>query len=154
MTFLFDGYNIIYKIARLEKKLDNSLEAARLALVSMVKAHSAKGNEYIVVFEGKDEHSGLYQQQTGGAIKVVFTRTHEEADNRIITILKNAKDASDISVVSDDNYVRNHAKAFGALSISAREFFKKSDISRSRIEAVKPVNESKINEELKKIWGV
>jgi len=85
---------------------------------------------------------------------VVFTRTHEEADNRIITILKNAKDASDISVVSDDNYVRNHAKAFGALSISAREFFKKSDISRSRIEAVKPVNESKINEELKKIWGV
>jgi len=124
-TYIIDGYNVIYKIPQLEQRLDDSLQSARQALVDLVRTKSANGNEYVIVFEGKNEYSGFNEPDYAGNIKLVFTKTGEEADRRIIDMLKNREGSSGISVVSDDNYVRNHAKAFRADVVSAVDFFKK-----------------------------
>jgi predicted RNA-binding protein with PIN domain len=156
-TFLIDGYNVIYKIPQLERKLDKSLEAARTALIEYVKMRRSGGAEYVIVFEGRDEYRGIGPVTQGG-IKIIFTNTKEEADTRIITLLKDSLRPSDFIIVSDDNYVRNHAKAFGAGGIGAAEFFKVSK-ARDKGTCDNAVSDyckdsHKINEELKKVWGI
>ena len=122
-TFIIDGYNVIYKIRQLESRLDQSLQAARDALVNFININKPHADKYVVVFEGKDEHFGLGSSECG-QVNVVFTNTNEEADRRIVDMLKNIDDTRNFVIVSDDNYVLNHAKSFRAGRMSAAEFFK------------------------------
>jgi len=156
-TFIIDGYNVIYQIPQLEQKLDKSLEAARTALVESVKMLRSNGAEYVIVFEGRDEYAGLSPIKQDG-IRLIFTNTKEEADTRIVTMLRDSSKPSDFIVVSDDNFVRNHAKSFGAGGISAADFFKSNKI-RTKGNYSNAVSDyckdsHKINEELKKVWGI
>lgn len=155
-TFIIDGYNVIYKIPQFENKLDDSLQAAREALVDFIRVNKVKTSDYVIVFEGKDEYAGLSPLNTGN-VRIIFTKTREEADRRIVDMLKSAASTHDFVIVSDDNYVRNHARAFGAIGMSAEEFFRvkspkknvRRDICQSNVK-----DSQKINEELKKAWGI
>jgi len=128
-TFIIDGYNVIYKIRRFEMELDNSLQSAREALVNFININKPNADKYVVIFEGKDEHFGLSQPESG-RVRVVFTNTHEEADRRIVDMLKSSDNTRNLVIVSDDNYVLNHARSFGAGRMSAAEFFKTKKAQR------------------------
>lgn len=128
-TFIIDGYNVIYKIPQLEEQLENSLQSAREALVNFININKPQADKYVVIFEGRDEHFGLSPSESG-YVKLIFTNTNEEADRRIVDILKSADNTRSLVVVSDDNYVLNHAKGFGAGRMSAAEFFKTKKVWR------------------------
>ncbi|MFA6600120.1 MAG: NYN domain-containing protein [Candidatus Omnitrophota bacterium] len=124
-TYILDGYNVIYGVARLERELDRSLQAAREALVrECVAICAARGDigKIYVVFDGSDECSFYGPAQTGGVV-TVFTHSREEADERIVSLLRECPRGHAVCVVSADNYVQNHARAFGVSYLKPQDFF-------------------------------
>jgi predicted RNA-binding protein with PIN domain len=125
-TYILDGYNVIHAIPRFEQKLDVSLQAAREALIrECIALRTSRGDigGIFIVFDGKDEFAGLGPSGTAGVV-TVFTHSREEADERIVAILdESCRCRQSVIIVSNDNYVQNHARAFGQSCLRAQEFF-------------------------------
>ncbi|MCK5450392.1 MAG: NYN domain-containing protein [Candidatus Omnitrophica bacterium] len=116
---ILDAYNVIHAIPSLIAKADRSLQASREALAHLVmawkRANKFNGEIYLV-FDGKGDVFTRNQTSTIAGVKCLFTQSGEEADDRIITILKRAKNTKNIIVVSDDGKVINACKVYGASS--------------------------------------
>ncbi|NQU94674.1 MAG: NYN domain-containing protein [Candidatus Omnitrophica bacterium] len=114
--FILDGYNVIYRISELTAKLKESLAEARSALAMHVAGwkRSRVNAEIIIVFDGRDVDFMDYSRTKIGGIDCVFTRAKEAADDRIISMVKNSKEPSSITVISHDNRVRNGSRVHGA----------------------------------------
>ncbi len=124
MIYILDAYNVLHKIWRFEKLLDQNLRAARETLTAHCNGlMRSRGDisQMILVFDGRSEFSGLPQNAPEG-IRLVFSETNETADERITVLLEELPEKPGKCVVSDDNYVRNHAKAYGARVMSVAEF--------------------------------
>ena len=124
MVYILDAYNVLHKMRRFGPALDQNLRAAREALVNACTAlMQARGDvtSVILVFDGRSEFRDLPQNAPPG-IQLVFSETGEDADDRITLVLEELPKKSQKCVVSDDNSVRNHARAYGVRSISVAEF--------------------------------
>ena len=124
MIYVLDAYNVIHKIPQLEAILDKDLRSARNALVNLCQDLASRRkdiSEIILVFDGNSKFHDL-PQLSFGKIKLIFSETNEDADERIITILEKLTKERNKCVVSDDNFVRNHARAYEAQAMSVSEF--------------------------------
>src|SRR3989338_4258678 len=105
MTLVLDGYNVIHGVAELGRKMDRSLQTAREGLVGLCQAYKARrgdvGRVYIV-FDG-DETMGDSPRAEQGGVAVLFTRKREEADDRIIGLIREDAGRSRFVIVSNDN---------------------------------------------------
>jgi len=112
---IIDGYNAIYAIPQIERHLDKSLEDARKALLCFLAAWQKERKhkrKICIVFDGKD---GFYHPDAAiGGIRSIFTNTRKKADDRIISIIRNAENPGKITVISNDNNVTNNCRAHGA----------------------------------------
>ena len=123
VTVLVDGYNAIHAIPSLAKQLDRSLDAARHALIARCRAYRARRGDVgrlYVVFDGRDEFGSGPREDLQG-ITVIFTRKGEEADERILSVIR-AGGRGSYLVVSNDTQICNNARALGARVISAAQF--------------------------------
>ena len=159
---IIDGYNAINKIKQFEDKKDTSLEAARMLFINTLRDFMAQKKTFdktLVVFDSKQDALGL-RRHVYGSVEALFTIEGKDADSVIVDLLKKALPDDKISVSSDDNFVRNHARSFGKdiLSISELEqiIMLKKKGAGSKIKE-KDLGEDKtriINEELRKHWGL
>ncbi len=155
MIFILDAYNVIHKTPALERQLDKSLQAARDGLINRCsRLLSGRGGitRIILVFDGKSEHRDL-PRTAPPKIQIVFSETGETADERIGQILETLSEKMERIVVSDDNSVRNHARAYSARTISVNEFeqmIRKTEIkaasSRSKCDAGNPLTPKQADE--------
>ncbi len=125
-TYILDGYNVIHSIPYFERQLDSSLEAARDALVLFCKTYQCARKDVkriYIVFDGNDQYAG-YPSAGSANVVPVFSSSKEEADERIVELLKGFGRKETIVLVSNDNYVGNHARVFGASRMSTQEFFR------------------------------
>ena len=112
---ILDGYNVIHKIPQLRDYLDRNLEDARKALanfmITWARTHNYKG-KISIIFDGRDQ---VYSNRSGNlcGISCIYSKD-KEADERIISIVRNSQNPAEITVISDDNYVMNNCKAYGA----------------------------------------
>jgi len=123
-TYILDAYNVIFSIKELERHTELSLESARDALFHFCDAflEARKDTRKIhIVFDGKSEYAHL-TNDSYGRINVLYTATGESADDAIIGILGEMKSLKNCYVVSNDNYVRNHARVYGVHRMSVAEF--------------------------------
>lgn len=139
LTLILDGYNVIHAIPELTKRLDQSLESARQGLIDFCVAFKAKrgdvGQLYIV-FDGDDAYAGQPSMDRGG-VTVMFSRRGEEADERILKLIRHDGGQSRFLIVSDDTYIFNNARAHGARVISVRDFYaqrRAADPRQDRVE--------------------
>ncbi len=112
---ILDAYNVIHKIPKLSKKLDISLEAAREGLIQYMvswKARTSFAGEVVLVFDGDSSMLDIPTYSQSG-IKVIFSKG-KDADDKISDLLRLSKDTSKTIVVSGDNKVANHTRAFNA----------------------------------------
>lgn len=112
---LIDGYNVIHRVPEFGLGLEGGLENARLKLALRVSAWSQNhpATECIIVFDGDIQWAGSRDQRLAG-IRCVFSRVSHGGDAEIIRFVRSCKGTSDITVVSDDNNVRNNCRAHGA----------------------------------------
>jgi predicted RNA-binding protein with PIN domain len=123
VTLVLDGYNVIHAVPELARRLDQSLEAAREALIEFCQAYRAKRGDVAqlcIVFDGDDAYAGPGPARAG--VAVLFTRRGEEADERILSLIRADGGRSRFLIVSNDTYVLNNARAHGARVISVSEF--------------------------------
>jgi predicted RNA-binding protein with PIN domain len=124
LIYILDAYNVLHKMRRFQSALDKSLQSAREALTAQCAALVERRGDIvsiILVFDGRSEFRDLPQKAPKG-IRLVFSETNEDADDRIATVLEELPKKPEKMVVSDDNSVRNHARAYGVRSQSVAEF--------------------------------
>ena len=124
MIYILDAYNVIHKIRSLDRALNKDLRAAREALIRLCAEYAAgRGDvsKIILVFDGKSEFQDL-PHNAPPKIKMIFSDTGEDADERIITVLEDLSKQPHKCVVSDDNFVRNQARAHLTPIMSVSEF--------------------------------
>lgn len=114
-TLIIDGYNVIHAIPEIEGLLDESLQAARIGLVRFLtefKEARKDIKKIFIVFDGK---SGEFPEETAVSpgITAIYTRDGQEADEKIVEIIKDAQNPGLITVVSDDNFLYNNTRALG-----------------------------------------
>jgi len=98
----------------------------------------------------------------GIGIRVVFTATKEEADDRILDMVRDRDRDIECLVVSSDNYVAGNSKRHGAKVMGVSDFLdeRKGRGNRDRVSSpgggrgLSPITEKEINDELKKEWGL
>ncbi len=125
VTVVLDGYNVIHAIPALAKELDRSLDAARVALVSLCAGYRTRRGDVgklYVVFDGSDAEGGGPRETQRGVI-VLFTPQREEADARILSLIRAEGSRGRFVVVSNDTHIVNNARALGAQVISATQFY-------------------------------
>lgn len=115
---IVDGYNMIHRIAALEKILAESQEAACEALVGMVRTiHDEEGLQATVVFDGREKHVQVFHPCQRRSFSVVYAPRHLTADGVIERMLARTKSPDTVTVASRDNMIREAAAARGAFSI-------------------------------------
>ena len=162
---IVDGYNVIHRVPALRKVLGLSLESAREGLLRYCTAWRSKRrdvSQIYVVFDGDSSVVSVGNWLACG-VREIYTRTKEEADDRILDIVKKGRRASEYVVVSDDNYVSRNSRGLNAKVMSVSEFYRApiGDRQSGRPEPeneakspLSPTEEREINENLKKVWGV
>ncbi len=149
-TFIIDGYNVIHKIPELAAKLRENLESARKALameISGWKRRYANAKVYIV-FDGRDEHILDCSHAKICGIDCIFTRTEEFADDRIINMVRHSEDSSVITVISDDNRVRNSCRAYRAQVQYTSFLHRSKKKSRGPVKHVKKIDNTGRDQEI------
>jgi predicted RNA-binding protein with PIN domain len=159
---IIDGYNAISKIRELEAKKDISLEASRMHFIKILMDFMARKRVFdkiFLVFDSSEKELGI-RKQSYGNIEVIFAIDNKNADVVIVDILRNSSSEDKISVSSDDNFVRNHSRVYGATTLSIKELEdlimlkKKLDRSKIKEKDLKADFIKDINEELKRHWRI
>ena len=112
---IIDGYNAIGKIRELEAKKDISLEASRMHFIKILVDFMAQNRSFdkiSIVFDSKDKDIGV-TKDSYGRVEVLFATRDKDADGVIVDILRGASSSERITVSSDDNFIRNHARVYG-----------------------------------------
>ena len=125
---IVDGYNVIGRNPILREKKSTSLERARIALANMVFTWNQRHDSYdcLIVFDGRDPIGSNSSKVIVSGVRCLFTKTKIEADDEIIRAVRESLGvASNITVVSDDNYVGNNCRAHGA-TVEPASYFDKS----------------------------
>jgi predicted RNA-binding protein with PIN domain len=118
MRWLLDGYNVIRRDPELRSREAARLADGRTALLHLVAAVAHRcGDDFTVVFDGARVAGG---EPTGGRVQVLFSPPPQNADQVIIRLAGQLRDAA--IVVSSDRTVRDAARRAGAAVVSADEF--------------------------------
>ena len=161
---LLDGYNIMRRVAELNidpaTKLEKQRDDFARQIASWQRTHGFRGRIYII-FDGRESVSRGKDYDTLHGITCIYSHLKEEADGRILSIVRGAEKPEEIAVVSDDNEIINNARALGA-SVQPASLFNPEQKS-ARKPGSKPHGEGKqidqatahsINAHLKKIWNI
>jgi predicted RNA-binding protein with PIN domain len=157
---IVDGYNAVYKIPELARYTDRSLEEARNALVDFLnewRSRRSPSANITVVFDSKDAPHSTARDIHG--IRCVFATSRQDADDKIIAIIKHSHSPQKVTVITADNYVTNNCNAHGATVEKPQNYFKRpvSKVSRETEDGDKKIGytkEREITEILKKRYGI
>lgn len=118
MRWLLDGYNVIRRDPQMRSREAARLADGRAALLQLVAAVAQRcGDDFTIVFDGARLAGG---EPVGGRVQVVFSRPPQNADQVLIRLATQLRDAA--IVVSSDRTVRDAARRAGAAVVSADEF--------------------------------
>lgn len=141
-TIVIDGYNVIYAIPVLRKKiLKQGPLKAREGLIEICAQYKSARKDIsriYIVFDGKRQDEPVTTSDRGG-ISVIFSQGEKEADDIIIELVKESDNAKSFIVISGDNYVCNNSKACSARVMSPTAFTRelgKRIIPRDRPEKI------------------
>ena len=164
-VFVLDGYNVIQRSTLLRPLMDRSLEAARAGLVHQCRDRMGLQRdtaEYVIVFDGRSD-VGNYAERPHPGLRLIFTETCEEADDRIPYVVASYLGRNPVTVVTDDSAVRRCSVAEGATFMSVSEFVggivrkkmkARSSVQYSRKSTLSPRQEQAINQSLIREWGL
>ena len=162
-ALVIDGYNVIFRTSYLCKIANKDLMRSRNEVTKIARQYQRKigGIDKLkVVFDGQDKYQGIscYSDQKYSATG--------QGDIEIVRTIEQFATKYNVTVVSNDNFVRNNARAHGASAIGVDEFLNIGNANvgaivpngpKSKTNVGKKVSEKqakKINKDLMKEWGL
>jgi predicted RNA-binding protein with PIN domain len=115
-TLVVDGYNAIHAIPETREKLNKSLEDARDAIISICEEYVKSSgfiSEVKVVFDGDEKYRYVGKEVTTRGRSQLFS-AKGKGDDKVIQTVKYFSARGKVIVASNDNYVRNNARVYGA----------------------------------------
>jgi len=126
-TLIVDGYNAINAIDEARGEMERGLRYAREAILA-ISSEYARSSGYItrvrVVFDGLDRYRHLDNTDISRGRSQVFSGTGK-GDDKIIETINKFSRLGRVVLASNDNYVRNNARAYGASVITSDELVRK-----------------------------
>ena len=121
---IIDGYNLIRQVPELMIHEDESLEAARSALLKRLRAYRKyKPHQITVVFDGKSEMSEAAVPFREAGLTLCYSTSSQKADDVILELI--GKSTDDTIVVSSDRFVLQCVRAKGCAIIESVPFYQK-----------------------------
>ena len=149
--YLIDGYNVLYALREIPS---GTWQRKREQFLDFLRRRRPQGNNPVtVVFDSRE---GLGDQSRQGDFRILFT-AGETADERIGTLVREAKNPREIRVVSNDRGIQTLIRGTGAKFVTATEFLKGNSPTPHGRSGRKPQSIGKpeadeITQELKERW--
>lgn len=113
----------------LARHVGSDLEHARDRLVTLLAGYAAiRRVKVTVVFDGRGGQVPAVKPKAGG-VEVVYSRSPQNADQRIKGMVAREKSPKSCTVVTSDNSIINHVRDYRARTVSSAEFAAKLDPS-------------------------
>ena len=118
---LIDGYNLLFALFG-EGDAPRDVERERKKLVSLLASFGQ--SKITVVFDGNrySQSQLIGDSSTVGKLKILFTRSGESADERIVAMAGEARDRKGITVITTDRQIRNAVEKLGVKTIRSETF--------------------------------
>ncbi len=131
---LIDAYNVICATDHLRKLLEDNLDSARDELAEIAASiHDAEGVRVALILDGKNDLLEVEHPFGKKTFEYLYAPVALTADGVIERILRRVKKASDVSVVSNDNMVREAARSTGAMALRPEELFEWARACEARL---------------------
>ncbi len=116
---LVDGYNIILRDPVLAPLSRRSLQTAREALLArLLSSYDLRACDVTVVFDGQ---GAAETADRWGKIRILYSPYGQTADDVIARLAAQAKDPSQLVVLSDDRSVRDSATRLGGVAAGSSD---------------------------------
>lgn len=147
LVYIIDGYNLIHRVTSLKNS-----ERPQAELIRYIEKNSLTGsktNRVIIVFDGNLDPALTQQFRS---FKIIGSGTLS-ADEVIKKKVAQAKNKSQIVVVSDDRDIRDSIRQLGAKPCHLVDFIKKKPKEiKEEAKEISYTLQHEITEELRKIW--
>jgi len=124
-TLVVDGYNAIYAIPVTRELIGESLDRARKEILAISRKY-ARSSGYItdvkIVFDGDDRYRGRHGRDISRDAAEIYSRTGS-GDDKIIETVQACSRRGRVVLASNDNYVRNNARGYGASLINPEKLY-------------------------------
>lgn len=132
---LIDAYNVICATASLRKLMTGQLDAARDQLAELVRPiHDAEGVRVALILDSRNERLEVEHPYEVKTFEFLYAPASLTADGVIERIVSRARDAGRVSVVSNDNMVREAIRASGAMALRPEELFRWAEACADRLK--------------------
>ncbi|MFH1995848.1 MAG: NYN domain-containing protein [Candidatus Omnitrophota bacterium] len=164
---IIDGYNVIRRNRIFEGFIKKSLQDSREHLIRITasfKERKALFDEAVIVFDGQGNSDTMKRHGSYGGVTLVFSSAARSADDTIRAIIQERCGDCSITVVSDDNYVANSARAQCSERLSTGGFMalarKGSVPDKGKTpcagdqKCIDQKIQREINDELRRVWKI
>jgi len=125
VRILVDGYSLLHAWPDLAAGAPRHSEAARDALVDMLKQYQdACGTPVTVFFDGRGARRTKPKNAAGAAVEVLFSSAGQTADDLIERAAHRFQDYGEVLVVTDDFAERDTVSGFGGSTASCGNFIR------------------------------
>jgi predicted RNA-binding protein with PIN domain len=122
MQYWIDGYNLIFKLPDLK----GSLEEKRRVVIKELNAQARRLSlEITVVFDAQDPARSLDHICHYDALAIIYTTSHQTADESILQMIANSRTPLDFCIVTSDKDLAHKASLLGAQTLSLANFWKR-----------------------------
>ncbi|MEO0509460.1 MAG: NYN domain-containing protein [Verrucomicrobiota bacterium] len=131
---LIDSHNVICDSDRLRRILDGNHDAARDQLAKIALAiHDAEGVRVAMILDSKNDTLQVEHPFEWKTFEYLYAPVSLTADGVIERIIRRVQDTSKVTVVSNDNMVREATRSVGAIALRPEEFFEWASACERRL---------------------
>lgn len=131
---LIDAFNVIHATDPLRKLMAGQLDLARDQLAEMVRPiHDAEAIRVALILDSRNENLEVEHPFGARTFEYLYAPAALTADGVIERIVKRVREPSGVSVVSNDNMVREATRASGAMALRPEELFSWAQACETRL---------------------
>ena len=133
-TLIVDAYNVIYASDLLKHFMPKNKVRARESLAEKIKAiHSLESVRIMLVFDSSNERVEIEHPFGDRSFEFVFAPKSLTADGVIERILVRMRGGEQITVISNDNLVREATRSNGSVALRPQDLFDWIESSEKRL---------------------
>lgn len=131
---LIDAYNVICATDHLREALEENMDAARDKLAEIAcDIHDAEGVRVALILDSRNDRLQVEHPFGKKTFEFIYAPAGLTADGVIERIVRRATNPSGVSVVSNDNLVREATRSTGAMALRPEELFEWASACANRL---------------------
>ncbi|WP_269522345.1 NYN domain-containing protein [Coraliomargarita parva] len=131
---LIDAYNVICATAELREQMHGQLDTVRDLLAERVRSiHDAEGIRVALILDSRNDRLEVEYPYGKKTFEYLYAPAALTADGVIERIVRRAPDPGDVTVVSNDNLVREAVRSSGAIALRPEELYEWTDACERKL---------------------